>query len=105
VGDPRVLNNRKEAAMSTQLAKGNYRKILLEEIKDLSETEILKIIEDVRHRKEEIGSRGLAEAGGNVKEVLRFAGIWEGLSDDEIEIFRRIVKDREEFSEGRPRIE
>jgi len=80
------------------ISKSRYEGLLLKEVKDLSNTDLLKVVKTVHFFKEEI----LKEKQGNVKEVLMLAGIWKDMTPDELEIFSSVMKDREKFSKGRP---
>ena len=71
---------------------------MLKEVKDLSNTDLLKVVKTVHFFKEEI----LKEKQGNVKGVLMLAGIWKDMAPDKLEIFSGIMKERERFSKGRP---
>lgn len=71
---------------------------MLKEVKELSNTDLRKVVKTVHFFKEEI----LKERKGNVADVLKLAGIWKDMAQDKLEIFSDILKEREKFSKGRP---
>ncbi len=80
------------------ISRSRYEELLLKEVKELSDTDLRKVVKTVHFFKEEI----LKEKRGNVKEVLRIAGIWKDIAQDKLKIFSDILKEREKFSKGRP---
>lgn len=80
------------------ISRSRYEELLLKEVKELSDTDLCKVLKTVHFFKEEI----LKEKQGNVKEVLRISGIWKDMAQDKLEIFSDILKEREKFSKGRP---
>lgn len=79
------------------ISKNRYENILLKEIHGLSDLELFKVIKTIHFLKEEI-LKGKQE---NVEDVLKFAGIWRDFPERELDIFSKIMKEREKFSEGR----
>lgn len=79
------------------VSRKSCENLLLEEVKELSDSDLRKIVKTVRFFKEEI----LKEERGNVNEVLEYAGVWKDMAQEKLEIFLNILKEREKFSEGR----
>lgn len=80
------------------ISRSKYEELLLKEVKELSNTDLRKVVKTVHFFKEEI----LKERKGNVADVLKLAGIWKDMAQDKLEIFSDILKEREKFSKGRP---
>jgi mRNA-degrading endonuclease RelE of RelBE toxin-antitoxin system len=80
------------------ISRSRYEKLLLKEVKELSDTDLHKVLKTVHFFKEEI----FKEKRGNIAGILNLAGIWKDLAHDKLEIFSDIVKEREKFSKGRP---
>ncbi len=68
------------------ISRSRYEELLLKEVKELSDTDLCKVLKTVHFFKEEI----LKEKRGNVKEVLRISGIWKDMAQDKLEIFSDI---------------
>lgn len=79
------------------ISRSKYEELLLKEVKELSNTDLRKVVKTVHFFKEEI----LKERRGNVADVLKLAGIWKDMAEDKLEIFSDIMKEREKFSKGR----
>ncbi len=80
------------------ISRSRYEELLLKEVKELSNTDLRKVVKTVHFFKEEI----LKEKRGNVADVLKLAGVWKDMAQDKLEIFSDIIKEREKFSKGRP---
>lgn len=80
------------------ISRSRYEKLLLKEVKELSDTDLRKVLKTVHFFKEEI----LKEKRGNIAGILNLVGIWKDMAQDKLEIFSDILKEREKFSKGRP---
>lgn len=80
------------------ISKNKYENIVLKEIQGLSERELFKVIKTIHFLKKEI----LREKQGNVADILKFAGIWKDIPQNQMDIFSEILREREQFSKGRP---
>ncbi|HED03430.1 MAG TPA: hypothetical protein ENI60_01530 [Candidatus Fraserbacteria bacterium] len=80
--------------------KFGYEEDLLKEIRDLSESDLLKMIKAIHFFKEEI-FRKEEVVKGNITDILELAGAWRDMPDAQLAIFAGILKERESFSKGR----
>jgi len=76
------------------------RERIIEEIKDLPESEIPKIYKLLRLMKSEFLINEGSTNGGNLEAVLGSAGIWKEMPEDELRIFSEIIQEREDFGRG-----
>lgn len=72
----------------------NQEQKLLQEIKDLSEKDIEKIIRIIHFLKKEILAEKKEETGA---QVMNYAGILEDLTEEEAELFDRAVQRKSLF--------
>ncbi len=79
------------------VSRNIYEKLLLKDVKELSDSDFRKVVKTVHFFKQEI----LKEKRGNVAEVLKLVGIWKDMTQNNLKIFSNIIKEREKFSEGR----
>lgn len=83
--------------MTTRL---RYEEDLLKEVRDLSESDLLKVIKAIHFFKEEIFKREEA-VRGNPADILELAGTWRDMPEVQLDIFAGILKERESFSKDR----